>query len=61
MTRKKKPKMGRPQLPEGAAHRIVFTMRVSAAEKQAIDAAATRAGKPTTRWAREILVERARE
>ena len=59
--RKKAPKarMGRPPLPEGTVKTIVFTLRVSEAERDAFAAAAARIGKPVTQWAREALVESA--
>ena len=60
MARKKKPKMGRPALPKGEARDVVFTLRLSVAERDAIASAARRDGKATTLWAREALMERAR-
>lgn len=54
-------RMGRPPLPEGTAKTIVLTLRVSEAERDAIEAAAAQAGKPTSQWVREVLVERARQ
>ncbi len=53
-------RIGRPPLPDGAAREIVFTLRISATERDAMAEAAKLAGKPVTRWAREVLVERAR-
>lgn len=59
MSRKENPKMGRPTLPKGEARDVVFTLRLTAAERDAIAAAAERDGKATTQWAREALVARA--
>lgn len=56
----KGPKMGRPTLPAGEAREVVFTLRLSDAEKDEIAEAARRAGQPTTKWARDILLSRAR-
>jgi uncharacterized protein (DUF1778 family) len=61
MAGKKKPKVGRPPLPKGEARDVVFTLRLSESERDAIAAAAKEAGKPPTQWARELLLERARE
>jgi hypothetical protein len=52
----KKPRMGRPALPEGEARDIVFTLRLTEAERDALVSAAKRAGKPPTQWARESIV-----
>lgn len=56
---KAKPKMGRPPLAAGLAKDVVFTLRISEAERDLIAAAAQQAGKAPTRWAREVLLERA--
>ena len=47
---------GRPAFADGTARTGVFAVRLSDEERKAIQAAATRAGKPVTRWAREALV-----
>ena len=47
--------MGRPPLGD-KAKAIVFTIRMSEAERDEIVAAAERAGKPVTQWAREKLL-----
>jgi hypothetical protein len=47
--------MGRPPLPEGMV-RETFTLRITAAEREAFVRAAERAGKPVTQWAREALL-----
>jgi len=52
--------MGRPPLPEGEARGVVFTVRMSEAERDTLVDAARRAGEPVTKWAREILVTVAR-
>lgn len=59
MAGKKKAKMGRPPLPAGSAKEIVFTLRLNESERDAIAAAAGQAGVAPTRWARDVLVERA--
>jgi uncharacterized protein (DUF1778 family) len=51
-----KARMGRPPLAEGKARDIVFTLRLAPDERDAIEAAAERAGKPVTQWARELLI-----
>jgi predicted HicB family RNase H-like nuclease len=58
MTETKK-KIGRPKLPKNEA-RAVFSVRVSALEKREIEAAAKKAKKPLTQWARETLLSAAR-
>jgi hypothetical protein len=52
--------MGRPRKPEGEAKEIVFTLRLSEAERDTIIVAAELAGKAPRQWAREELMERAR-
>ena len=52
--------MGRPALPEGEARGVVFTVRVSASERDEIVEAARVAGQPVTRWARETLLSAAK-
>ncbi len=47
---------GRPAFEEGTARTIVFTLKLSDAERAMIRAAAERAGKPVTQWAREALL-----
>jgi hypothetical protein len=51
--------MGRPPLADGKARTIVFTLRLSLEEQDAVVAAAARSGEPVTRWAREILTRAA--
>jgi len=48
-------RMGRPPLGDRAKG-IVFTIRMSADERDEIVAAAERDGKPVTQWARETLL-----
>jgi transposase-like protein len=55
-TKKRKPRMGRPPKPEGTARTGVFAFKLSEEERAAIVAAAERAGKPVTQWARETLL-----
>jgi predicted HicB family RNase H-like nuclease len=52
--------MGRPPLPDGKAKDIVFTLRLSESERDALATAAKRAAKPVTQWAREALLELAK-
>lgn len=40
----------------GTAKVGVFTLRLSAEERASIEAAAERAGKPVTQWAREAVL-----
>lgn len=47
---------GRPPLAEGAAKARMFALRLTSEEHLAIEAAAARAGKPVTQWAREALL-----
>lgn len=51
----KESKMGRPPLGE-RARLPAFTIRLSEAERTAVYAAAEKAGKPVTQWAREALL-----
>ena len=51
---------GRPAFEEGTARTAVFTLKVSDQERAAINAAAERAGKPVSQWARETLVAASR-
>lgn len=51
-----KARMGRPPLADGKAKQIVFTLRLSPEERDALTAAAARAGKPVTQWARAALL-----
>lgn len=54
-----KARMGRPPLGD-RARAAIFTLRLSAEERDALDAAAERAGKPVTKWARDALLMVAR-
>jgi len=56
VSRQAKPRMGRPPLAEGTAREIVFTLRLTEAERDAIAAAAARQQKPVTQWARLLLL-----
>ena len=51
-----KARMGRPPLAEGKARVVVFTLRLSREERDAIVAAVELTGKPPTLWAREVLL-----
>ena len=50
---------GRPKLPKGEAKGVVIALRVTEAEMAAITEAAERAGRPISRWARELLLAEA--
>lgn len=50
---------GRPKLPDNESKQV-FSLRLSAIEKQAIETASTKSGKKAREWAREILLEAAR-
>jgi predicted HicB family RNase H-like nuclease len=52
--------MGRPPLPKGEAKDVVFTLRLAENERDDLVAAAKRAGKPVTQWARVALLEASR-
>jgi uncharacterized protein (DUF1778 family) len=54
MARKRGP--GRPAFAKGTAKTGMFAIRLSDEERKAIEAAADRAGKPVTQWAREVLL-----
>ncbi len=54
---KKKPRRGRPPLPEGQARDEWLEIRVSGQEKQHIEANAEDAGKDVSTWARERLLK----
>jgi hypothetical protein len=51
--------VGRPALPKGEAKGIVIALRVTEAEMATLTEAAERAGKPISRWARELLLAEA--
>jgi hypothetical protein len=51
----KKPQMGRPRLGEDAKS-VVFTLRLTETERDALVKTAEREGKPVTAWARETLI-----
>jgi hypothetical protein len=55
-----KVRIGRPPLPDGEAREVVFTLRLTEAERAIILAAAKAAGIPPTRWARCALLKTAR-
>jgi predicted HicB family RNase H-like nuclease len=48
--------MGRPPLPNGEAKGVVFQVRLTERERDELSAAAKRAGRPLTQWARETLL-----
>jgi hypothetical protein len=51
---------GRPAFAVGTAKTGVFAIRLSDEDRATIEAAAERAGKPVTGWARETLLAAAR-
>ena len=53
MTKRKK--IGRPKLPKGEAKKV-FSLRFSKHEREKIKAAAKKADRPITKWAREALL-----
>jgi hypothetical protein len=50
---------GRPALPAGKAKASMFAVRLTDAERAAIDDAAKRANQPVTAWARAALLRAA--
>ena len=50
-------RMGRPPKPKGEAKEETLTLRVTKAERQAVEAAAARADLPVSEWARRAIVE----
>ncbi len=48
--------MGRPKLPKDEARSIVFQIRISPKEQRRFKAAARKAGKEPTEWARNALL-----
>jgi hypothetical protein len=51
-----KARIGRPPLPDGEVREVVFTLRLSVAEREAIVAAGQLSGKHPTTWARDTLL-----
>lgn len=47
---------GRPAFPKGTAKAVVFTLRLTVAEREALESEAHRLGRPVTQWAREVLL-----
>ena len=60
MNAEKRRGMGRPKMRPGEARTIMFSIRVSEAERAVIEAAAEREGVPASDWARDILIAAAR-
>jgi uncharacterized protein (DUF1778 family) len=50
---------GRPRLPKGAAKGAVLSVRLTAAERAAVDRAARAAGRSPSDWSRDALVKAA--
>lgn len=59
MSRRGKPKLGRPPLPKGETKATIFSIRLSPEERAAIEAKATADGLKASEWARRILLEAA--
>jgi hypothetical protein len=55
---KRAAKMGRPPLGD-AAKAVVFTLRITEADRAAFSVAAHRTGKHVTEWARDVLIREA--
>ena len=55
---KKKPKIGRPELPENEKRQVV-SIRLSETERRAIELAAKVSGESTSRWIRRTLASAA--
>ena len=55
MAKKKRPR-GRPKLPRGQDRGAVLTLRLRADERERLETAAKKAGKPLSAWARDVLL-----
>jgi len=53
--------MGRPPLPKGSAKATLLSVRFTAEERAAINAAAERAALTVSDWARRVLLDNAAE
>lgn len=56
MTVAAKKKMGRPPVPKAERKGETLTLRLTAAERRAAEAAAKREGVPVSEWARRVIV-----
>ncbi len=56
MATKKKPRIGRPPLPEGVRKSVMFCFRFTADELEAVEKAAEKADKTSREWARAKLL-----
>jgi hypothetical protein len=56
MTRKKKPKIGRPRLPKGEGKGAVVTVRLSDDERAKVGIAAAKCGQKLSEWVRATLL-----
>jgi len=52
-------KRGRPKVPKGKALAPGISLRLTAKERQAVDAAITRSGLSQSQWARKVLLSAA--
>lgn len=59
MSPKRKRGPGRPRLPKGEAKGRVLSVRLTATERAAVDAAAAGVSQSPSDWARRVLVSRA--
>jgi hypothetical protein len=57
----KKPKMGRPPLPDDQRKGHMFRIRMTQAERDEIDRAADAQGESASEWARVLLLKTARK
>jgi len=55
----KKPKMGRPPLPNGYARTFIAQLPLNASELKAIDKASRSAGTDRSKWMRKTLLQAA--
>ncbi|HLX95147.1 MAG TPA: hypothetical protein VKU37_05330 [Verrucomicrobiae bacterium] len=54
-----KKKMGRPNLPKGTAHSVLFAVRVAPNEADKIERAVKKSGLKKPQWARKALIHAA--
>ena len=55
----KNKKVGRPKLSKALARKMIFPLRMSLHEHAILTKAAERSGKPFSKWARNILLDKA--
>jgi hypothetical protein len=54
-----KTKMGRPKLPKGTAHSVLFAVKIAAVEAEKIHTAIKKSGLKKPDWARNALISAA--